>query len=233
MRSDMFEVLIERPRGNRGYGKPGRPPRELEDAPSREPMSIGRGTKWLNENLAPLDRFLKRRVGRPWDRVHAEISAQLSVRSAVQKHVLDHLRQMVELNPLFLDGRPHFPEASGGKHRPLGSGGFYVCPRTGLLCVVDEPRRRRRRPRMNRDIRTLDDHRQAHRIDGLWYEITFAPVPASFLERRYCCDLLLRCRLSDGSAMGWGGRLQRAYGNDRYYAASKRQLSAREVAALR
>jgi hypothetical protein len=234
MRKDMFEVIIERPRGDSGRGKPGRPPRELDDAPRREPISIGRGTKWLNENLAPLRRFLQRRVGRPWDEVHAEIAAQLSMRSAVQKHVLDHLRDFVELHPVFIDGKPHRATASSGKYRPLGwwrGGELYVCPRTGLLRAVDARKPRRKRT-VDPDVRPLEDHRQARRIDGIWYEITFAPVPASLIDRRYCRDLLLHCRLSDNGVVGSGGVLQRAYGNDRRYAARKRQLSMRELEAL-
>src|SRR5580698_7836686 len=109
MRSDMFEVIIERPRWNGGRGSHGKgrraEPRRQHDAPLWEPVSLGRGTKSLNENLAPLRRFLERRVGRPWDAVRGEICALITPRSAVQKHVLDHVKQMVEENAVLIDGR--------------------------------------------------------------------------------------------------------------------------------
>jgi hypothetical protein len=142
MRSDMFEVIIERPRVNRGYirrkGRRGEARRQQE-APVREPVGRGwGGSKVLNENLAPLRRFLRSRVGRPWNDVHREICSLLNVRSAVQKHVLDHVREMVEVNVVLVDGRPH--HAPG--HWYAGSlivrsrwRGFYVCPKTGRLCL--------------------------------------------------------------------------------------------------
>src|SRR6185369_13224308 len=99
MRSDMFEVIIERPRRDCGRcNKKGRRGEALrmQDAPVWEPVSRGRGGKYLNENLAPLRRFLSSCVGRRWDDVHREISAHIAARSAVQKHVMDHVKQMVE-----------------------------------------------------------------------------------------------------------------------------------------
>ena len=83
MRSDMFEVIIERPRWGSSYkrkkGRHGEPLRRQE-GPTWEPVSLGRGSKGLNENLAPLRRFLESRVGRPWDAVRSEISSILNVR---------------------------------------------------------------------------------------------------------------------------------------------------------
>jgi hypothetical protein len=138
MRSDMFEVIIERPRYNSGRGRKlkGRrgEARRQQEAATWEPVSRGRGTKSLNENLAPLERFLRSRVGQRWDDVRSEICALLSVRSAVQKHVLDHVKQMVEENAVLIDGRPHYP-ASRGPWSSLIMGGFYVCPRTGALSL--------------------------------------------------------------------------------------------------
>ena len=150
MRSDMFEVIIERPRVDRQWrrrkGRRAEPLRQQE-APTWEPVSRGRGTKHLNENLAPLRRFLERRVGRPWDAVRSEMCAQLSVRSAVQKHVLDHVKQMVEENAVLVDGRPHHPATSDPRFRLITAsrwGGFYVCPRTGALRAATTRWRRRK-----------------------------------------------------------------------------------------
>lgn len=151
MRRDMFEVIIERPRwGHRGMKRKGRRGERTERAFDRTPKTLGMGregrTKALNENLAPLKRFLRKQVGRPWNAVRSEMSAVLSMSSAVQKHVLDHVRQFVEENPVMIDGVPHYPIASDGKYWPLGRWGrawrFYVCPRTGLLRAVGPERRR-------------------------------------------------------------------------------------------
>lgn len=144
MRSDMFQVIIERPRVDvrRGHRK-GRlgEPRRQQEGPIREPVSRGRGTKVLNENLAPLRRFLRSRLGRRWDDVRSEICALLSVRSAVQKHVLDHVKQMVEENAILVDGRPCHPAGHLPWGGPITVGrwrGFYVCPRTGALRIAEQ-----------------------------------------------------------------------------------------------
>lgn len=152
MRRDMFEVIIERPRGagwRNTTGKRHGERRYWEEAPAWQPVSRGRGGKELNENLAPLRRFLQSRVGRPWNKVRSEMSAVLSPRSAVQKHVFDHLKQMVEENAVLIDGHACYPPSRaywrGAEIRADDFfGGFYVCPRTGLLREgVREPRRRR------------------------------------------------------------------------------------------
>lgn len=146
MRKDMFEIIIERPRlgaGGSGKGRYTTKRRtDPEALPTKEPMWFRGQTKCLNENLAPLLRFLQRRVGRPWDAVWSELREFLSPKSTVQKHVFDHVWQFVERNPVFIDGIPHRPEASGSgrdKYWPLSSygwRGFYICPRTGLLRVA-------------------------------------------------------------------------------------------------
>ena len=151
MRWDMFEVIIERPRVcSRSPKRKGRRGETTERAFERAPKVLGMGrlgrTKHLNENLAPLRRFLRSRVGKPWDAVRSEMGAVLSMSSAVQKHVLDHVRQYVEENPRMIDGRPHSPAAHGGAYWPLGSYGrrpaFYVCPKTGMLREVTLARRK-------------------------------------------------------------------------------------------
>jgi hypothetical protein len=112
-------------------------------------MSMSRGRKVLNENLAPLRRFLQQRVGRSWDAVRSEICAVIAPRSAVQKHVLDHVAEMVEQNVVMIDGRPHLAAAWGsrrdqrlpvGRHRFYA---FYVCPMTRTLRAFRPPKRSR------------------------------------------------------------------------------------------
>lgn len=52
--------------------------------------------------------------------------------SAVQKHVLDHVRQMVCEHAVLIDGVAFDPIRTyplSGRFRDA----FYVCPRTGLL----------------------------------------------------------------------------------------------------
>jgi hypothetical protein len=242
----MFEVIIERPRvgaswPDRTKGRRAEIARLHPDlAPSREPMSIGRGSKHLNENLAPLRRFLEQNVNRPWDAVRSEICAHLTMGSAVQKHVLDHVKDMVEINPVMIEGRPHHPLAEGprrDRYRPLRayrSWQFYVCPTTGLLKAPapDGSRRKTKERPATDDVRPVGDMREARRIDGVWYLVTFAKVPQASATWRDCYDMVLRARLSEPGLFGWCGALRQTYGDSDRYAVSKRQLSKREIRAL-
>lgn len=146
MRKDMFEVIIERPRWGSRWARAckgrrkERTERAIERAPSKVGMKHDGRTKSLNENLAPLIRFLQKHTGRPWSKVRSEMSAVLSMSSTVQKHVLDHVRQLVEENPRMVEGVPCSPSTRGGangSYQPLAGygwhGRFYVCPKTGLL----------------------------------------------------------------------------------------------------
>jgi hypothetical protein len=228
MREDMFEVIIERPRGGGNWPRrPGRPPRELEDWPRMQSMSRGRGgSKYLNENLAPLLRFLESRVGRPWNDVHAEMAAHLSMNSAVQKHVLDHVHHMVELHVVIIDGQPHRSD----RWRPIFSV-LYVCPSTGLLLRAPRRPERPERPEPARERKyvVLDQANEAWRIEGIWYRIRFARVPE---ERARLRDALLHRGLDENGVVGRMGALQQAYGRCDRYAVEKRQMSRREIEAL-
>jgi len=233
----MFEVIIERPRRGAGWERKGRKKEfacDPELSPRREPMSISRGSKSLNENLAPLRRFLHSRVGQPWSKVYAEICEYLTPRSTVQKHVMDHVRGYVEENPAFIKGVPYDPAARGsrrdgyfriGGHR---YDGFYVCPRTGrLLCAPYTPRRK---ATIRRDARTIDENTEALRIDGVWYLVTFAKVP--FNERHRCYDVVLRVFLSEPRMMWPNGSMWHLYGRVDRYAIAKRQMNKREIRAF-
>jgi hypothetical protein len=64
---------------------------------TRQPRRRGWNRKELNENLKPLERFFGSAVGRPWDEVFAEVCESINVRSTVQKHVRDHVTDIVAL----------------------------------------------------------------------------------------------------------------------------------------
>ena len=135
MRPDMAKVIVERPRRLEGFSRKGRvlPP---DDLPSHEGMRLRHVRNWggkvLNENLAPLRRYLERQVVRPWNKVYAEISAHLRPTSAVQQHVRDHLHHFVAVAPR----RIHFPMRQRAG-TDIWAQPFYVDRRTGLLCRTD------------------------------------------------------------------------------------------------
>ena len=142
MREDMAKVIVERPRIKPWSTREGRRI-DPEDLPAHEGMRRGhvlRGErKQLNENLAPLRRYLAKQVGRPWSKVYSEISAHLRADNTVQQHVRDHLHDFVAIKPR--------RNMAGWRHSSLTGlwwQPFYVHPVTGLLCRTDRlPRKRR------------------------------------------------------------------------------------------
>src|SRR6185437_7346824 len=83
MRSDMYKVIVERPRS----GKRTRPAalrlRNDLDGPMRLGMRACYDYLDLNENLQPLRRYLRAQLGRPWDKVYSEICARIDRRNTV------------------------------------------------------------------------------------------------------------------------------------------------------
>lgn len=148
MRRDMSKVLVLRGRGGSGWKRKGRPPKD-GTLPKREAMGPGRGTKWLGENLAPLARFLQRRVGMQWNEVHSEMCQHVRLNNAVQRHALEHVEAFVALHPFFVGGTPHAVKRQRGKNvlEPMHRSRrhrFYVSEAGTLLECEPSPRRRRK-----------------------------------------------------------------------------------------
>jgi hypothetical protein len=191
MRSDMDKVIVERPRlGSRQKARKGYRKKwqrfTAEDYPQRESIFAHKGrTKFFNEHLGPLRRYLRKQAGRPWNKVFAEICKNLRCDSVVQSHVRDHLYDFVAVNVVEIDGVMCYGD--GWKRGlPLDVRRWtilYVCPSTGILRVA-EPRAPL--PPTNRIC--VDASLQYHRIHGRWWEVRLRKVPA---EADHCWDALL------------------------------------------
>jgi hypothetical protein len=182
MRDDMAKIIVDRPRIPDRYGSKGRP-QKPEDFPQyegmRRPHLLAGGGKRLNENLQPLRRYLERQVGRPWNKVYAEIAKNLRADNTVQQHVRDHLQDYVAVTPRRVFGSWRNRAGSGLWYQPL-----YVDPVTGLLCRTDRlpEEKARRRAKQRRPPETparieLAPDRALRLIEGLWYEVRLAPMP--------------------------------------------------------
>ena len=194
MRKDMFKVIVERPRRGAGFRVNRMRHKGEDDLPSRVGMKRFRAlngtyTKGLNENLAPLKRYLMKQTGRPWSKVYSEICENLDADHTVKQHVRDHLQDYVVTKvAIGRDGewingndRSFYPVGRTTWHQPL-----YVDPKDGLLKRSDKlwkklgidatPYWRRRREEWQRsgpNIHRIDDNTELHCIDGIWYEIKF------------------------------------------------------------
>lgn len=173
MRADMAKVIVERPRiGSRarsrkkGYRKFIQRT-DIENLPTREPL-LGhwRGrSRFLNEHLGPMRRFLRSNVGRPWNKVHQELCEHVNFDNPVQSHVLAHVFDYVQQH-VEVRGREVFSRDRWRSSRPLDPGTMYICPSTGLLklvrAAVSSP------PPQRLGLGTLT---QYHRRNDAWWEL--------------------------------------------------------------
>lgn len=134
MRKDMSKVIVERRRTGGKNDRKGRAPRSLDDLPQKQSMkSSHKDRKSLNENLKPLVRFLKSRVGKKWDNIYSEICENLKVTSTVQQHVKDHIWDYVYKNVILEDKKVFAMRKYYGKYFEIGNNDLYICPKSGLL----------------------------------------------------------------------------------------------------
>jgi hypothetical protein len=246
MRKDMFKVVIERPRmikGDSAYKADGRRYRNCEDTPHRISMKRGyRQHKWLNENLAPMKRFLLAQAGRPWDKVFSELSQGIDLRNTVQAHIFAHIEDFVALHPILVGDDVMVFEWN--KLVPLAKSRamLFVHPRTGLLLINRVAAIHQRKAKEARQqaaaqalrwTKTLPDGRLAQVIDGQWFTLTLVPLPLCTCQRKgsdpVCCD----ARAFDVVHKKWFCRqrsfaLDRAYGKEGFYAQAKQQISAKQ-----
>jgi hypothetical protein len=240
MRPDMAKVIVERPRKKgcawpkpKGYQR--RLRRYGEDGPpTREGIKAcwqGR-TKYLNEHLGPLRRYLDKQVGRPWDKVFSEICAHIDRSNAVQDHVRDHVEDYVTTHVVLIDGVPCNGEGGWNYGTPLHQLRYrpwYVCPRTGLLRRIKVASRKRpRRPKQENPPRyiSVSETLQCRFIAGAWYLITLKPLPTPYYHRERCTavDVLLNLPVAQFTPV----EARQHYGAE-VYAVALRRLPRKEL----
>lgn len=131
----MSKVLVERSRKGGSRDRKGRDPRNLEDFPKKQSMKKAHtDRKYLNENLAPLKKFLNSKVGQNWNSVWSEICEHLKLTSAVQKHVRDHVFDFVHKDVVIDDkGVVKYKSAYYGGYAEIRHQALYVDPKTNCL----------------------------------------------------------------------------------------------------
>src|SRR5258706_2010606 len=187
MRSDMHKVIVERPRMLRSRWTNKKTALRVRSAdvlergddydsgPKR--ASSARHEKRLNENLAPLQRYLARQVGRPWNKVYSEICRTIDTRSAIGMHVLQHLGDLVTIDVFIADG-----VLLGRRYcdvRPVS--GLYVHPVTGLLRTTIARERKHRSVTIREDPNLIhvSDILQYEKINGLWFRMEYRKANAA------------------------------------------------------
>lgn len=240
MRADMSKVIVERPRHGATRGRDNRRfdwrAASADDAPTKAPLrDRDRRSKSLNENLRPLVRYLLRQVGRPWDKVRSEMCAHIALRSAVQKHILDHVKGYVEANAVLVDGVPHV--IGPRRYRAVAeysATGLYVCPKSGLLKRAKPlPERPAEAPRVKR----LRHDLAAIYLRNCWHEVSLRPA-FNFGVSAYARPVTLRGDYISDAILGdvWGfSQLDAVWGRAQgrsWYAASVRPMTRAEIRML-
>jgi len=180
MRTDMGRVVIERPR----YGSSNKSPKIRHfggriddendyDGITRIPSSRGKiealvpktRIKDFTDVLGPLRRYLRKSVGRPWDKIYSEAVQSLKSGGWGVEHVFYvHFLREVE--------REVYRDADGvvmHLNRDYPVSGFYVDPKTKLLRYIPRPSwRHKAEPRETRRI-PLADGRSYVLIGDLWF----------------------------------------------------------------
>ncbi len=241
MRPDMAKVIVERPR--RGWHVRGTPKgyrRRLQrfsddELPRREGIKERwqSGTKSLNEHLGPLRRYLDAQVGRPWDKVFAEICTHINRNSAVQDHVRDHVADYVAVHVLMVGGVPCSGEGDWTHGQGLHLFGWkrwYVCPRSGILQRIkisprSGRRQRKKEPDLPRFVR-VSESLQCRPIAGAWHLVTLKPLP---VVRHHCRE---RDVILDRPVAELSVKMARKHYGDAVYAVEMRRLSKRELRQL-
>lgn len=193
MRSDMSQVVIERPRrGGRcttrgrfkvdsGYrSRPGwYQPIDDDDLDVdlddhfprgmslRKVHKIRGDWKEFSDLLGPLEGFLRSRCGRRWDDVYSEISEHLNRDSVTHAHIYQHLYSFVDVKTSAgSDGE--VTSHDGGRFGRIISE-FYVCPFSGLLLKNHSYRTYSKEYRERHRREREAELRRRREIDGLVY----------------------------------------------------------------
>ena len=117
MRTDMHEVITSRPRSGSSYSKRThcKAPEDQTKVRMKDGLYYG---KVFNDHLTPLIRLLEKRIGRSWNKTYSDICEGLTKNGLHRNHIKEHLRYMVETDPLRV--------AEIKEHRTSGFRFFYV-----------------------------------------------------------------------------------------------------------
>ncbi|QSJ15335.1 hypothetical protein JYQ62_26285 [Nostoc sp. UHCC 0702] len=226
----LSEIVIERPRGGmrislkkfKGFKKQlDKLTEEASEDGLLSPYLIKpiNKSKYLSDHLGPLRRFLRSQVGQPWNDVYSELCQRLDTKTMAGQHVLSHLWDYVERHVEIIDGAFYSKPYQGYRTQLDVSyrDRFYIHPQTQILCVSEKAPRKQKPKQPQTDFVIVDDYHQYHKLNDIWYLITFADFPPP--PDDYVTDVLKG--LIHRSAAIYRGR--------RIYAVSKRQCNKKQI----
>lgn len=235
MRNDMTRVLVGCPRS--GYNhKPSRSGDRLllrnsdceltTDLVTQRPL--GHRSRESRVNRKPLERFLRKQVGRPWDQVYSEIAASAPSNTWLGDKLREEVSWLVDADVALRDG------ALVGRWGYAPSD-LFVHPESGLLSLPESRPRRKYVHKKEYEMVDVDVCHKYVLIGALWYLVTLKDLPVC--EPEVCHQLpredrfdvvLQRFAFGNESGSKYGNVFRNLWGSD-VLATSKRQASKKEI----
>lgn len=213
MRPDMGKCVLEEPR--RGHASKGFKSRNFGkmvdrgdgidyEGPMRIPNSMNYGQRvvagpkssWddksFSDSLGPIYGYLHSKVGQPWDKVYSEIRQNLGKGGWPIRHIIHAHLDVEEHCWEDEDGCIHY-NTTKYYYRNRGSvSGFYVHPRTKILCYEPEGHWGGRGPGFKRKEKSKPvvefegpDGWTYQKIDGLWFKIRYGVIFKPVWKKNY------------------------------------------------
>jgi hypothetical protein len=256
MRQDMKEVFREAGRTQGKVPKRSRMLQDIENLPPREGMRRPYRLNWSicgksgRLNMAPIQRWLTKQVGRSWDDVFQEVCQVADMRSTTGRELRIRILNFVTTTGLEVTSEGLVMEIVGYQG-PAEVTGLYVHPITRTLCngatrtwaTLSKDRADAIQLELHARRRILSPTHQLHKVNGIWYSLTMAvPHPMEqttitwtnsrgeessykvFDRDTECVDILSSMPVSRPH---WAMKEQ--YGDANLYAKAKRQLSHKEL----
>jgi hypothetical protein len=124
-------------------------------------------------NYTLLRRWIRKQVGRPWDKVYSEIC----------KHNPDTRTQMclenyINVNVVTEDGRAYRRDGGGWRsHGELYCGDLYVDPNDKIIKVYKKNKRKKYERKPVEGFIQIDDCTSLNKIDGQWFVVGWVDFP--------------------------------------------------------
>jgi len=127
-----------------------------DTGPRRHPISRYRQHGWdakgFTDVLGPLRRFLRKNVGRPWNKVYSEMSKSLNKRTLTGQHIWTHVigargfhGEVTQHCEVREDGKVYEKKSQRSRYdRPVE--GLYIHPVTGILRYTEPTPWKKRYP---------------------------------------------------------------------------------------
>jgi hypothetical protein len=220
-------IVIERPRGGTRLKTSKGAKRFLQkhglEGRKEHSWKENTKTKYFSDNLGPLRRWLRSKVGERWDDVYSELCQKLDITTLSGQHILTHVWQYVERYVVFIDGDLYRkdrididnPFSLLGRWREQ----MYIHPDTGILCIAQKPPKPS--PNKRNEVVQIDSYHQYRKHNDIWYLISFEDIPV----KQSVKDILLDRNLNYWAAQSHYGRP--------IYACHKRHCTKKEIKAIK